>query len=161
MSKWGWAARIGGIAAAPFTGGWSVPAGFGAGTAIEHLQHRNDAPKPDKFNADSEFGSVLSNLTESSKGLQQKGQQLGAMGTESVGPVINYLRQLTGSNPSAVMDATRPERARVLDQYDTARKTISEFGPRGGGTTSTLAESQFRQGEDLANVTSGARQGAF
>ena len=91
---------------------------------------------------------------------RQTGRELGGLGSESLTPVVQYFKDILSSNPANVMDATRQERGRVIDQYDTARKTIANFGPRGGGTTSTLAQSFLNEGQDLASVVSGARAGA-
>jgi hypothetical protein len=96
-------------------------------------------------------------LEESSGRTRAQGQSLSSLGSETLTPAVQFFRDLLSSNPAAVMDATRQERGRVMDQYDTARKTISNFGPRGGGTTSALAESRFAEGETLADLVSSMR----
>lgn len=164
MSKWGWAARLGGIAAAPFTGGWSIPAGGIAASAIEHKQHANDVPGGGNAAAgapkhpEDPFNSLLQQYSQQAN---QQGQQLTGMGTEALAPVLKYFRDLTGGDPSALMDATRQDRSKVMDQYDTARRATANFGPRGGGTTSALAQSRFDQAESLADITSNARRSAI
>ncbi len=95
-----------------------------------------------------------------SKSLQSSGTDLTNKGTAALAPVLSYLTKLAGGDTAAAMDATRPQRARVIDQYDAARKSIAEFSPRGGGTASTLANSQFKEAGDLANLTSQARTDA-
>jgi hypothetical protein len=73
---------------------------------------------------------------------------------------MQYLKSLTGNDPSAIMAATAPERGRVMDQYDTARKAIAQFGPRGGGQAAAFSDASFREASDLSDITAGARQGA-
>lgn len=159
MSKWGWATRIGGFAAAPFTFGLSIPASNIAANAIERKQASNDGPGGSSGGKNPE-DAVSAMLQQSSQNLRGIGTDLSSQGTDALGPVLTYLKGVLGDNPSAVMDATRPERARVIDQYDTARKAISQFGPRGGGLTSSLAESNISEGETLAGITSAARKDA-
>lgn len=162
MSKWGWAARIGGVAAAPFTGGWSIPAGFAGASAIENRQKANDVPGGGAAATTGKHPEdpYASMLKDQASQVGQTGQQLTGMGTESLAPVLKYFQSLMGNDPSALLAATQPERGRVIDQYDAARKAVSSFGPRGGGTTSSLAQSRFDQAESLSDLTSGARRSA-
>ena len=161
MSKLGWLERIGGYVAAPFTGGWSIPiANAGAGIT-EHIQGANDLPgQPNakgKGHPEDPFTALLQNQAS---GANKTGLQYGSMGTEALGPAMEYLKQILGANPQGVMEATRADRGRVIDQYDTARKSAEQFAPRGGGTTSALASSRFQQAESLADITSTARRSA-
>lgn len=193
MSKLGWLARIGGYAAAPWTGGVSIGIGEGAARGIEGYQARDDGPASDStggggfdwkdlilpgaigagtYAATRAFGGgdddgkkpsevpFLNELTKSSDANRAQGSNLAGMGSEALQPALAYLTQLAGGDPAALMDATRQDRGRVIDQYDTARRAISQFGPRGGGTTSALAESRFQQAESLADITSSARRDA-
>lgn len=160
MSKWGWAARIGGFAAAPFTGGLSIPAGLAGASAIEKKQKANDVPgggKPGSKHPEDPYTAILQNQAQ---GLQQQGQETSSMGAEALAPAMQYLKSLLGSDPQAMLEATRADRGRVIDQYDAARKAVEQFGPRGGGTTSALAQSRFSQAESLADITSTARRSA-
>lgn len=163
MSKWGWATRIGGYAAAPWTMGASISAANYAAGKIEQKQAANDGPGGDG-NDDSDDDNAeapwLKSLGASSQNLRKQGDEFSAAGSSTLGPLLQRLQAMLGSNPSAMMDATRQERGRVIDQYDTARRAISQFGPRGGGTTSALADSRFAQAESLADITSEATNDA-
>lgn len=88
------------------------------------------------------------------------GQELSGQSQDVLGPTIAYLHNILSSNPAAVQAAARPQVGRVIDQYDTARRTAEEFGPRGGGLTSTLAQSQLKQGEDIASTISQTQNAA-
>jgi hypothetical protein len=90
----------------------------------------------------------------------QEGAESSAMGSEALAPAMEYLKSVLGADPQAVLAATQQERGRVIDQYDAARKAVENFGPRGGGTTSALAQSRFQQAESLADITSSARRNA-
>lgn len=92
---------------------------------------------------------------------ENQGRELSQLGATDLTPVINYFKQVTSQNPQAIMQATAPERARVIDQYDTARRALTSFGPASGGAVSANAQSQFDQAESLANVTSQARTNAM
>ena len=99
-------------------------------------------------------------LQKQATGAEAQGEQSSAMGTDALAPVMKYLQSILGGDPQALMAATQPERGRVIDQYDTARRSAAEFGPRGGGTTSALAKSRFDQAASLADITSTARREA-
>lgn len=99
-------------------------------------------------------------LQQSSEQMRQRAGQLGDQGDSAITPVLSQLRSLLSANPADLMDATRPERGRIIDQYDTARRAIATFSPRGGGVASTAAQSQFDQAESLADVTSTAKRDA-
>lgn len=115
--------------------------------------------KQDKQRA--ELMPYLDQLEAMAKNQRQQGSDLADTGTSTLMPAIKYLRNILSANPAEAMAATAPERGRVIDQYDTARKAISEFGPRGGGTTSTLAQSRLSEAGDIADVTNTARREAF
>lgn len=78
-------------------------------------------------------------------------------GDQALAPTLNYYRNLLSGNPAEVMAATAPDRGRVIDQYDTARKAMATFGPRGGGQTSAAAMSRVSQANDLSEILSTAR----
>lgn len=162
MSKWGWAARIGGYVLAPVTGGLSVPLGEAAARGIESKQHSNDGPdgKNKDDGDENPEDAFTSQLSASSQNLRGKASDLHESGSEALDPVLNYLKGILGDNPAAILDATRGDRGRVIDQYDTARKTIASFGPRGGGTNAALAGSQFDEAQSLADLTSDKRSEA-
>lgn len=162
MSKWGWAARIGGFAAAPFTAGYSIPAGLAAGGAIERKQAANDGPQgggdPNGLDPDNAESGFLSQLQQQGQSLAAQGKAFGDQSGQAMQPALDYLRNLLTGN--GAMDATKQQRGQVIDQYDTARRAISQFGARGGGTTSALAESRFSQAESLSDITSSAQRDA-
>lgn len=160
MSKWGWAIRLGGYAGAPFTGGLSIPASQAVASQVEKKQHANDVPPgatPASKHPEDPYTSLLSKYSQQSN---MQGQRLTGMGTEALQPAMQYLQQLLGADPQGILEATRADRGRVIDQYDAARKAVENFAPRGGGTTSSLAQSRFQQAESLADITSSARQTA-
>lgn len=109
---------------------------------------------------DPEVNDLIANLRASSDKSRATGDALTGMSADALGPVLSYFKRLTSGDPSAALSATRPERTRVIDQYDTARKMISEFSPRGGGSNAALAESRFDEASDLSNITALARRDA-
>lgn len=136
--------------------GTAVGAGLGALGGWLFGRRGDDDDEKDKTAADAE----LNTLRNSSTAMRQRGDTLNAMGTEAVNPVLQYFSALLKGDPNALLQATQPERARVIDQYDTARQAISQFSPRGGGTNAALAQSRFGQASTLANITATARSAA-
>ena len=96
-------------------------------------------------------------LSQMAKTLFGQGQDLTKMGTDALGPVLKYLQAVVGGNPAALSQATMPERARLIDFYDTA-KTSAQFSPRGGGQAGAYANVNAREASDLASTTANARQ---
>lgn len=97
---------------------------------------------------------------KSATDLGTEGKALTAQGTTALGPIMKYLQAIASGDPTALLNATRPERTRVLDQYDTARKTIANTQPRGGGQASAMVNATTRQASDLAAVGSNAQHAA-
>ena len=156
MASWGGAASGAGTGAAigSFVPGVGTVLGAGVGALFGGLFGGGGKKKEDDANPEDPYTSLLK---QSAKTNASEGSSLTAMGTDAFAPALNYFKQLLSSNPAAIDEATRGERGRVIDQYDTARRAIANFGPRGGGTTSTLAGSQFAQAESLADITSDAK----
>ncbi len=152
------------LAAAPFTGGASaawlpaVLAGTGATTALGGAFEKG-APKA-STSGDFNLDGLMKQLQQSAGDLGTTGEALGSQGSQTLAPILDYFQKLAGGNPTALMEATAPERGRVIDQYDTARKAIGEFGPRGGGTNAALAGSRVSEASDLSNITANARTNA-
>lgn len=96
----------------------------------------------------------LNKLTES---LTAQGKSLGVEGEGLLGPVSQYLKDLVGGDRQAVLQATLPERRRVIDQYSTAKRAIAEFAPRGGGQATAMSDIEARKASDLAAIGASAR----
>lgn len=158
------------LAAAPFTGGLSIPllGSVGTGLAVGGLSTalggigdkggKNTAAGSQTTTPQAlpTFGGADDALKASSEALTAKSHQLGDQGDKALNQVLDYYGKLTSGDPNAVLDATKAQRGRVIDQYDTARKNILEFNPRGGGTTSTLAQSRLDEASALSDATSTA-----
>jgi hypothetical protein len=91
------------------------------------------------------------------KTLAQQGGGLSAEGQQALSPVLQYLFAVTGNDPAALNTAIQPEKARVLDQYDTARKAL-QFTPRGGGQASATLQAGARAASDISTLTAEARR---
>lgn len=98
-------------------------------------------------------------LASLAKGLGGEGQQIAGQGLQSLGPVLQYLTALAGGDPQALANATQPERARVLDQYDSARKAL-QFAPRGGGQAGAIMQAGSKAAGDIGSLTADARRSA-
>jgi hypothetical protein len=89
--------------------------------------------------------------------LQGQGSSLFSAGTDALGPAMNYFKALASGDPSQALAATQPQRGRVIDQYDAARRSAGQFGARGGGQASSELESRSKEAGQLADITSQAR----
>ncbi len=98
-------------------------------------------------------------LATLAKQLGGEGHQIAGQGLETLGPVLQYLTALAGGDPQALANATQPERARVLDQYDSARKAL-QFLPRGGGQAGAVMQAGSKAAGDIGSLTADARRSA-
>lgn len=96
----------------------------------------------------------------SARNLGTTSDALTAQGSQALGPVLHYLAALQSGDPSAILQATMPERRRVIDQYDTA-KQATQFAPRGGGTSAALMGLETSKAKDLGEIGGKARTDAF
>jgi len=119
--------------------------------------------------AGSFFGSTNYGSSESLTGaigkqttqMQNSGLDLMQMGQQGLHPVFQKLLQLLSGDENAVNEAVLPQTRGVLDQYDTARKAIAQFTPRGGGQASALTKSRFDASSDIAGIKSKAISSAI
>jgi len=114
--------------------------------------------KKKKPKASDDPASAL--LSERAKMLQGRADVALDEGLTDLGQASDYFSDLLGSDPAALMEATKAERGKVIDQYDTARQAITEFGPKGGGTTSALAQSRIAQANQLSDLMATGRREA-
>lgn len=154
MANWGAALQNAGsygMAGASFGGPWGAAAGSVLGLMMGAMQDDQtvDVEKLMGKDLDKLRGRADTNTDLASKFL--------AKGDQALSPALTYFQSLLSGNPAAAMAATAPERGRVIDQYDTARKAIATFSPAGGGTTGAAAQSRISQGNELAEILSTAR----
>jgi hypothetical protein len=82
--------------------------------------------------------------------------KLNTSAQNALGPVLKYFTALAGGDPNALLQATAPERGRVIDQYDAARKA-AQLAPRGGGQASSETKANTAEAGQLADITAAAR----
>jgi hypothetical protein len=110
---------------------------------------------------DKAISAAIGNLKSQASQASDMGKQYGMQGQELMQPVAQYLKSVTSGDRQAVLQATMPERRRVIDQYSTAKQAIAQFTPRSGGQAAAGATLQGKEASDLADTTAQARQSAF
>jgi hypothetical protein len=150
-------------------GSFAGPLGTGIGAGIGGLiglfsggDDNDDATNPEKNSLISpdgktDYGAMLQ---AASAGNRQTAKDTGDQSQQTLGPVVDYFKKILGNDGGALLDATKAERGRVIDQYDTARRAVAQTAGRGGGATGAMADSRFAQAESLSDVTSTAKQSA-
>jgi hypothetical protein len=147
----GWLPKALGTSTADEGFNWkSLPWGNIIGTGVS-LAGSLLAPKP------TDPTPAIKETQQMARGLGQTGQQLGAQGAGALAPTLAYWMNLLSGNPADLLAATQPERTRVLDQYDTARATLTRETPRGGGLATAMGALEARKASDLANLTAQVR----
>lgn len=138
-----------------FTFGGPLGAAIGGGVGLlAGLFGGGGGDKPDANAATSEI-DLLKGYGEQSR---KQGQEFIGQGQEAIIPALEYYNNILSSNPAGVLEATKPERGRVIDQYDTARRNLVNFGPRAGGTASSLAGLEVAKANQLSDLTAEARR---
>lgn len=79
-------------------------------------------------------------------------KQLIPQATSSLNQVEGYYGPLLKGDRQQMLESVAPEVNSILSQYDTAKRAVSEFSPRGGGRTATLADLPFRQAGDITTL---------
>ena len=102
----------------------------------------------------------VNSIQATAKNLGTQGAQLTAEGQANLAPVLKYFAALAGGDPSALLQATAPDRARVIDQYDAARRSSAQFTPRGGGQASTQQQARVSEAQTITTQTGLARTNA-
>jgi hypothetical protein len=146
MPSWGGAgsgATTGAAIGTAVLPGWGTAIGAGAGALIGGLSGGDD--KSDSL----DLKSLTSQINRGAASKRQRGGAMGDDGADALAVAANYFKSLTTGANDAV---TQGQRGMVIDQYDSARKAIAEFGPRGGGSTSASAQSRISQANQLADL---------
>lgn len=123
----------------------SGSAGMGLPLAMDQGSHQSDP---------------LTALRSSADTAVKQASDLSGQGKDLFGPAADYLKKILSGDRQQMLEATMPERRRVIDQYATAKKAIAEFTPRGGGQAGSLSQINATEASDLATIGSGARADA-
>lgn len=105
-----------------------------------------------------DLSKAISSLSSGAADAHAKAGALDAAGTDTMAPALDWIKKLASGDRQSIQAATMPERRRVIDQYDTAKQSIAEFSPRGGGVAGALSGLNANEASDLATTTAQARQ---
>lgn len=100
--------------------------------------------------------STADDLKSMATSMGKTGKTLSDEGLGALGPVFKYLMAVAGGDPGSLQAATEPQRARVMDQYDTARRG-AQFMPRGGGQSNAMLDTNAKEASDLSTILASAR----
>ncbi len=98
-------------------------------------------------------------------GVQAEAAELGISGARqdipaargALGLPQKFFQALLTGDRQAILEALSPEVETIHSQYETGRRAVEEFAPRGGGRTAAMAELPFREAGDVARLVHGAR----
>lgn len=165
MPSWGGAAKGAGTGAA--IGSFVPVVGTGLGAGIGGLigglfggGDKKDDPQAAGVAGGTDFDSLAGSLRTSATERGDRADRIRGEGDDALAQVTSYFSKLAGGDAAAVAQATQAQRGRIIDQYDSARKAIAEFSPRGGGTTSVSAQSRIDQANQITDVTADAQSDA-
>jgi hypothetical protein len=151
MSIWKKLLGLGSLVAAPFTFGLSAA----AAPFLLKGDGGSDAPKEEKVDLDTltrKQSDISSRFLTEGADTAKAGEGLVDEGVGGLDKSLKYLLPLIGGDKAAVTSTLAPEYDTILKQYDTARRTISETGPRGGAKGEAIAESTFGQADAMSRL---------
>lgn len=136
-----------------------IPAVIGAAGAVGGglLANRKSSQEKDALAAQSDLAKTES---EATKFGTASAKQLLPQAEAGLGAANRYYAPLLSGNRQAMMEAIAPEANTIISQYDTAKRAASEFAPRGGGRTATLAELPFAESGAITNLLNTVRPNA-
>lgn len=106
-------------------------------------------------------GSISTTAGVTASNLSSQGSGLVGGGMATFAPVIQQLMRIIQGNQTEVDTALAPQESSIMAQYDTARRNIANFTPRGGGQTSALAGSRIAEAGKISDLRSSARTSAI
>lgn len=121
----------------------ALNAGAGFGLSLFAPKSRNITSEVDQIEKDA-------------SSLSTAGKSIAGTGVAGVAPALRYLTSVASGNEGDIMAATAPERSRVLDQYDTARRALTTL-PRGGGQASAASAINADQAKTMSTLYQSAR----
>jgi hypothetical protein len=126
------------------------PIGTGVGAGVGALIGALTGGKPkEQKDLEANAKSLQGFLWDNGKNAFNLGDETFRMGIEGFEQPQNFWSKILGGNRDAMMDTMAPEVSTIVSQYDAGRKAVSEFGARGGGKNSTLAELPMKQSGDI------------
>lgn len=126
-----------------------------AGAAIGALFGRKGRKKSSQA-----LESLTGQQAEASKFALGEAKQTLGQAREALQDPLDFYRTLLGGDRTALTETLAPEIGTVVGQFDTARKNIAQFAPRGGGRSAALGESQFKIADIITNLLAKSRRDA-
>jgi hypothetical protein len=103
-------------------------------------------------NTDRKFElQQMGSLSDIAKKLGPAGVSTMEGSTRDMQSIMNQLQKIMGGGQPA-LEAMAPQVNTVASQYQSGRRAASEFAPRGGGRTSTLSDTSFKEMGDVQNM---------
>jgi hypothetical protein len=85
-----------------------------------------------------------------------QGGDLMKSGQFDLGAVISRLQKLLSGDPGTVDQAIQPQAQGVTSAYETARRNIAQFTPRGGGQSGAITQSRLSEASDIGSLRASA-----
>lgn len=143
---------LGGAAGGALSGLKFGPWGAAAGAALGGLGSLFGGSNP----ATGASNAIFKNIPN----LINQGNTATRTGLADLNRAGSFYGSILGGDREAVNNLVAPQVSTVLSQYDNAKKTISQFAPRGGGQTAQLAGLPFARDTAAAGAYQGLLPGA-
>ena len=108
----------------------------------------------------SDTGNLQQGIGKGATGLFNQGAGVSGEAMASLTPVLQRLKSIVSGNASEIDAEAAPEVSGVRNAYQAARDSITNFTPRGGGLTSSIAANRTGEASDISKVRSSVRSQA-
>lgn len=134
---------------------WLIPALISAGATIGSSIIGRSGGGSTKLTPEAK--ESIYDIDKLFKPLFKAGKKDVRFGTKALRDVGDYWRTLLEGDRSELMGLLGPEISRISDQYDAAKRSITEFAPRGGGKANLLAQLPTMKARDVGQFMLEAR----
>lgn len=135
-----------------------IPLGIAAGGAFigtKLAKGGKGAPK-----AVSPKDALIAQQTEASKFALGEARQVLPQARETLQDPLDFWKTILGGDRQEMLSVLAPEVNTIVSQYDTARRSLTNLAPRGGGRSAIQAESRFEEANAIQRLLQESRRRA-
>ncbi len=108
--------------------------------------------------APSPKDALIAQQTEASKFALGEARQVLPQARETLQAPLDFWKTILGGDRQEMLSVLAPEVNTIVSQYDTARRSLTNLAPRGGGRSAIQAESRFEEANVIQRLLQESRR---